>query len=389
VIRTIFLLALLAAFPPLATDMYLPAIPLLQETWQQPLVVVNLTLVCFFLTYCLLMLFYGPLSDSFGRRRPLLTGLTIFILGSLICALSKGVTALIAARILQASGAAAASALSLAMCKDLFQASERVRIMAHITVIMSLAPMLGPVIGGWIVSSASWRWVFVIQAAMGAVAWLGVWRMVEPLERFQPLSLLGAAGAYLRLFRNRRFTGFLILLTLLVLPIFGFIAGATDIYMGRFGMDERQFGYFFGFNAFSIMCGPMAFARLSRHFSSAALMTTAFAGATISAAAMALLPHNSPWSLAMPMWGFCFCFGLSRPPGNNILLEQVQQDVGAASALITFTYMTIGAFSMAAVSLDWSDKISFLGILGTVVGALTLLAWLGSKHIFLHPIPKD
>jgi DHA1 family bicyclomycin/chloramphenicol resistance-like MFS transporter len=135
--------------------MYLPAIPLLQETWQQPLVVVNLTLVCFFLSYCLLMLFYGPLSDSFGRRRPLLTGLTIFILGSLICALSKGVTALIAARVLQASGAAAASALSLAMCKDLFQASERVRIMAHITVIMSLAPMLGPVIGGWIVSSRS------------------------------------------------------------------------------------------------------------------------------------------------------------------------------------------------------------------------------------------
>jgi DHA1 family bicyclomycin/chloramphenicol resistance-like MFS transporter len=389
VIRTIFLLALLAAFPPLATDMYLPAIPLLQETWQQPLVVVNLTLVFFFLTYCLLMLFYGPLSDSFGRRRPLLAGLTIFILGSLLCALSRGVAALIAARILQASGAAAASALSLAMCKDLFQASERVRIMSHIAVIMSLAPMLGPVIGGWIVSSASWRWVFVIQAAMGAVAWVGVWRMAEPLGRFQPLSLLGAASAYLRLFRNGRFSGLLMILTLLILPIFGFIAGATDIYMGRFGMDERQFGYFFGFNALSIMCGPIAFARLSRYFSSTALMTAAFAGATVSAAVMVLLPHTSPWSLALPMWGICFCFGLSRPPSNNLLLEQIQEDVGAASALITFTYMTVGAFSMAAVSLDWPDKISFLGVLGTVVGAMTLIAWLGSRRIFLQALAKD
>lgn len=369
--------------------MYLPAIPLLQETWQQPLVVVNLTLVCFFLTYCLLMLFYGPLSDRFGRRRPLLTGLTIFIFGSLVCALSKGVVALIAARILQASGAAAATALSLAMCKDLFEASERERIMAHIAVIISLAPMLGPVIGGWIVSSVSWRWVFVIQAAMGAVAWTGVLRMPEPLKRFQQISLLGTAAAYLRLFRNGRFSGLLMILSLLVLPIFGFIAGAPDIYMGRFGMDERQFGYFFGFNALSIMCGPIAFNRLSRHFSSTDLMTVAFAGATLSGGVMALLPHDSPWSLALPMWCLCFFFGLSRPPSNNLLLEQVQQDVGAAAALITFTYMTIGALSMGAVSFDWSDKILFLGILGAVVSALTLIAWLGSKHIYRQPLFKD
>jgi MFS transporter, DHA1 family, multidrug resistance protein len=389
VIRTLFLLALLAAFPPLATDMYLPAIPLLQETWQQPLVVVNLTLVCFFLTYCLLMLFYGPVSDRFGRRRPLLTGLTIFIFGSLVCAVSQGVVALIAARILQASGAAAATALSLAMCKDLFEASERERIMAHIAVIMSLAPMLGPVIGGWIVSSVSWRWVFVVQAAMGAVAWTGVLRMPEPLKSFQQVSLLGTAAAYLRLFRNGRFSGLLMILSLLVLPIFGFIAGAPDIYMGRFGMDERQFGYVFGFNALSIMCGPIAFNRLSRHFSSTALMTVAFAGATLSGGVMALLPHDSPWSLALPMWCLCFFFGLSRPPSNNLLLEQVQQDVGAAAALITFTYMTIGAFSMGAVSFDWSDKIRFLGILGAVVSALTLIAWLGSKHIYRQPLSKD
>jgi DHA1 family bicyclomycin/chloramphenicol resistance-like MFS transporter len=132
----------------------------------------------------------------------------------------------------------------------------------------------------------------------------------------------------------------------------------------------------------------MAFARLSRYFSSTTLMTTAFVGSTLSGAMMVLLPHNTPWSLALPMWGFCFFFGLSRPPSNNLLLEQVRQDVGAASALITFTFMTIGAFSMAAVSLDWPDKISFLGILGAVVGALTLIAWLGSRHIFYLPPSK-
>ena len=119
--RMIFLLSLLAAFPPLSTDMYLPAIPQLIEQWNQPLMMVNLTLICFFLTYCLFMLVYGPVSDRFGRRRPLMVGIGIYVIASFMCTLAGDVFTLIAARVFQASGAASASALSLAMCKDLFE----------------------------------------------------------------------------------------------------------------------------------------------------------------------------------------------------------------------------------------------------------------------------
>ena len=180
--RNIFLLSLLAAFPPLSTDMYLPAIPQLKAQWNQPLMMVNLTLICFFLSYCLFMLIYGPVSDRFGRRRPLLVGIGIFIIASLMCALADNIAALIAARIFQASGAASASALSLAMCKDLFEAKARERIMAYMAVIVALAPMLAPVIGGWLIHYFSWRWVFVFQASMGIIAWGGVFRMAEPLR---------------------------------------------------------------------------------------------------------------------------------------------------------------------------------------------------------------
>jgi DHA1 family bicyclomycin/chloramphenicol resistance-like MFS transporter len=172
--RIILLLALLTAFPPLSTDMYLPAIPLLQKQWHQPLVTVNLTLIGFFVTYCIFILIYGPISDQFGRRRPLMTGIGIYIAASLLCALSTGIGMLIAARVLQAAGAAAASALGLAMCKDLFDGSSRARIMAHIAVIMALAPMLAPIIGSWVLYLTSWPWVFVFQAAMGAAAFAGV-----------------------------------------------------------------------------------------------------------------------------------------------------------------------------------------------------------------------
>ena len=123
--RLLFLLALLSAFPPLSTDMYLPAIPLLQKAWHQPLAVVNLTLVGFFVGYCVFLLFYGPLSDRFGRRPLLLVGIGVFILASLLCALADNVISLIVFRVLQAAGAASASALALAISKDVYQGYER------------------------------------------------------------------------------------------------------------------------------------------------------------------------------------------------------------------------------------------------------------------------
>jgi MFS transporter, DHA1 family, multidrug resistance protein len=267
--RILFLLALLTAFPALSTDMYLPALPHLGVLWDVPLVVVNLTLIGFFLSYCIMMLVYGPLSDRFGRRRPLLVGVAIFIAASVICALAPNVYVLIAARVIQAAGAAAASALALAISKDLFESAQRALIMSYIATIVALAPMLAPILGGWVMHYATWRLVFIFQGGMGVIAWVGVYRMDESLRRLQVVSVKQAVLAYWRLFRNRRYTGLLLAMSMLVLPFFAFIAGSPDIYMTRFGMDERQFGYFFGFNAFAFMCGPVAFSRLSRRVATA------------------------------------------------------------------------------------------------------------------------
>jgi DHA1 family bicyclomycin/chloramphenicol resistance-like MFS transporter len=98
---------------------------------------------------------------------------------------------------------------------------------------------------------------------------------------------------------------------------------------------------------------------------------------------MACLPHHSPWSLALPMWVLSFFFGMNRPPSNNLILEQVQRDVGAASALIIFAFMTVGAAGMGIISLAWSDKIMVLGVLGTVVGTITLAFWFRYRNRLL------
>ncbi|MGE4292542.1 MAG: MFS transporter, partial [Desulfovibrio sp.] len=131
----LLLLALLAAFPALSTDMYLPAIPRLERIWGISLSLANLSLVAFFASFSLFLLVHGPLSDRFGRRPVLLWGILLFIAGSLACALAPSIGALITARIVQAAGAAAASSLSLALSKDLYSGLDRQRILAYLAVI--------------------------------------------------------------------------------------------------------------------------------------------------------------------------------------------------------------------------------------------------------------
>jgi MFS transporter, DHA1 family, multidrug resistance protein len=374
--RPFLLLALLAAFPPLSTDMYLPAIPLLQHSWQQPLAIVNLTLVGFFVSYCVFLLFYGPLSDRYGRRPLLLVGIGIFILASLLCALADNVVSLIFFRVLQAAGAASASALALAISKDVYDVHERERILAYIGVIMALAPMLAPVLGGWVMTWFSWRWVFVIQGAIGTIAWIGVFRMPETLKTPVAAGALQSAGSYLQLMSNRRYMGYALMMSLVVLPNFAFIGGSADIYITRLGLSEQMFGYFFALNAAAIMAGSFACTRLTGRVRSTGLLTAGFAGILIGGIGMIVRWIPGPWGLALPMAVISFSFGISRPPSNNLVLEQVDRHAGAASSLLIFIYFMLGAFAMWLISLDWADKIRTIGVLGAVCGGVILGIWI-------------
>ena len=313
--RIIFLIALLAAFPPLSTDMYLPAIPILKETWDQPLVMINLTLIAFFVVYCFGMLFYGPLSDRFGRRPPLLIGISIYIVGSLLCGLSQNVWMMIGFRILQAAGAASASALAVAMTKDLFRADLRAKILAYVSIILGLAPMIAPIVGGWVMTFLTWQYVFLLQAVMGAVAFIGVYRIEEPLKTKSDSGILRSMTAYVRLFRNAKFTSLNAANAIIGISFFAFLAGSSEIYITHFGMSETTFGYFFAFNAFAMMVGSFSFSRIAGRVPFQHLLTISFAGILVAGIAMCVGTNNSPWDLALPMWFLDFSWACpARPP---------------------------------------------------------------------------
>ena len=369
------LLVLLSAFPPLSTDMYLPAIPLLQTTWHQPLAVVNLTLVGFFISYCFFLLIYGPLSDRFGRKPPLLAGIALFIVASLLCALAQNVTTLIISRVLQAAGAAAAATLCMAMTKDIYVSEERVRILAWMGVIMPLAPAVAPILGGWLMVWFSWHWIFVCQAAVALVALFGVLRIKETLPEKSSTSALETAKIYLQLFRNRRYLAYSLMVSLIVFPHFAFIAGSADIYITRFGLSEQIFGYLFAINALAFMSGSLLCTRLLRRLEPGRVMTLGFTGVLLGGIIMLLRVFPDPWSLTLPMSLVTFSLGLSRPPSNNLVLDQVDRNAGAASSLLVFQFFLLGAFSMWIISLDWRDKVQVIGLLATVVGVVMLSLW--------------
>ncbi len=380
--RIFFLLALLSAFPPLATDMYLPAIPQLQKMWNQPLSIINFTLVGFFVSYCFFLLIYGPLSDRFGRRRPLLAGITIFIVASIMCALSNSVTMLIVARVIQAAGAAGAAALAMAITKDVYTSSERARILAWMGVTMALAPAISPVLGGWIMIWFSWRWIFVVQAVIAVIAGIGVLKMQETLQKPSNLSAFDSVKIYLILLRNKRYIGYALMVSLIVLPHFAYIAGSADIYITKMGLSEQQFGSIYAINALAFMAGSFLCTRLLHKITSTTVMTLGFLGVLAGGIVMISKVVPGVWGVALPMAIITFSVGLSRPPSNNLVLDQVDEYAGSASSLLVFMFFMLGSFSMWLISLDWADKVFVIGSLATIVGSLMLLFWFsfGAQH---------
>ncbi|WP_410509555.1 multidrug effflux MFS transporter [Methanosarcina hadiensis] len=372
---TLPLLALLTAFPAMSTDMILPAVPSLAEMWNQPLSVINLILVCFFVTYGFSLLFYGPISDRFGRRRPLLAGLSVYIAASMLCAFATNAPMLIGFRILQAAGAAASSSISMAMTKDIFSGHERERILAYTAVIMALAPMIAPVLGGWILTDFSWQWIFLIQAVMGVIGIIGVLRFPETLSRVSDLPLSRMMHSYGRLLFNPSYIAMVLVMSASLFPLYSFIAGSSAIYVNGFGLSEQKYSYFFAFNALALMVGSFSCLKLSRSISSGSLMTIGFAGVFLGGVFILLTGQHGPWSFALPMFLITFSLGLSRPPSNNFVLEQVDRDAGSASSLLIFCYFTLGAVGMWFISLDWADKIPVLGTIALSCGAMVLAAW--------------
>jgi DHA1 family bicyclomycin/chloramphenicol resistance-like MFS transporter len=317
----------------------------------------------------------------------LLIGLLVYIGASLLCALATTIEVMIATRVLQGAGAAAASSIAFAICKDRFDGRLRQRIFVQLGIIVAAAPMIAPVIGGWIIELSSWRLVFVIQALLGLIAVLGVVRLEESLREPVRESMWRVYRGYRRLIGNRRFFLLTMVFACLGAPFFAFIAASSDIYITSLGYTERQYGYFFGFNASAFMLAPFVFSRLVQRFALSRLLLVSYGGMLLCSLLLLGDVIPQPFRLAVPMWLLTFFFAFGRPPSNNLILEQVEYDVGSASSLMVFTYFITGACSMWFISLGWPDKVLILGWFGLLSTTVTLIGWLLINRFYPLKMP--
>lgn len=375
-VSIIFILALLSAFPPLSTDLYLPALPNVMEVLHTNQAMVNLSLSLFFVFFALGILIWGPVSEKYGRKPILLIGLFLYVVGSIGCALAASAEQLILARVFQAFGGGASGAVATAMVKDMFSGRRRESVLAIVMAMVIVAPVVAPVIGAIILKYVSWRAIFWVLAAIGTLSFLFSLLLTETLETRYTGSVASSLGRLGVVLKNPGFSVLLVIFSMVPLPLMAFIAASSFIYIQGFGMDESMYSYYFAFNALGALVGPIMYLRVSRWFSSGNVITAGFILLALCGIILNIERDLSPMGFALTMVISTVAVSMMRPPTANLLLSQQEGDTGSAASLINFSGMLMGALGMFLISLETGNLIASIGLMQVVVGLICGTLWL-------------
>lgn len=351
----IVLLGSLVMVGPLAVDMYLPSLPDIAADLSAHPAEVQQTITTFLLGFALGMLVYGPVSDRYGRRPVIAIGLATFLAASLLCAAADGIGMLTLGRVLQAIGGGAASALARAVAKDMFSTEGAARVLSLMSMVMAVAPLLAPTIGGQILLLADWRAIFHVLAAFGAAGLLATLTLLPeslPPSARVGIRLLGAFAAYGRILTDRRGMADLASGSFNSAAMFAYITGTPFVYIEYFGVSPQWYGTLFGANVVALVIASGLNARYVGRLG--LLRTTRLSIALGAAGGAALLAAGVTgagglWGVAAPL---LLVVGVQAPVGANCtarLMGLFPASAGAASALFGATRFGLGAAASALV----------------------------------------
>ncbi|PVB60989.1 MFS transporter [Labrenzia sp. 011] len=387
---TLALLVVLAAFPPVTMDLYLPALPQIADGFGTSSANVNLTLGAYMVAYACAMLFWGPLSERTGRKPILLLGLALYVLASLGCVFTSSIEGLIGFRALQGLGGGAVTVMETAIVKDLFDGRARERIMATVMSLVVIAPMVAPVLGAALLTFASWHSLFAVLAVFGCFATALALMLNEPLEHRYGGSLIGSWFRLGHVLKNPRFVLLLLVFALGPMCLMAFIGSAAYVYVDGFGLSEQRFSMIFAFNAGCSVLGPILYLRLTRHLSMQNVVLGAFTVMALGGGALLLFGGMSQWLFAAFAAVATVAVVSLRVPGTNLLLDQQEGDTGSAAALILFSTMLMGAVGVQIAAADPGHMVRTLGLLFAFSGTTCVVIWLLiGRRAFVTRQPTD
>ncbi|HYM51447.1 MAG TPA: Bcr/CflA family multidrug efflux MFS transporter [Candidatus Limnocylindrales bacterium] len=387
------LLGGLTAFGPLSIDMYLPALPAIARDLQASESLIQLTLTACLVGLATGQVVAGPLSDAFGRRRPLLIGVAGYVLASLLCAVAPSAALLVLFRLVQGLCGAAGIVIARAIVRDLYTGSAAARYFSRLILVMGLAPILAPVLGGQVLRFTSWHGIFAMLAVVTALLWLGAFAgLPETLltERHRSGTLRDTVRTFGRLSADAPFLGYALTGGLAFGAMFAYIAGSPFVLQGIYHVSPQVFSLIFGGNALGFMVASQVNGSLVGRVPPIRLMRI---GVGVNAAAGGVLLAVTVvgglglWAVLPPLFLLVSSIGLIGPNATALALSRHPEAAGTGSALLGVIQMGLGAAGAPIVGLGGvSTALPMAGMIaGAGIGAL--LAFVVSTTRADHPAP--
>lgn len=384
----VLILGALITVSPFSIDMYLPAFSQIAKDLHTAPAKIAITISSYFAGLAFGQLFYGPLLDRFGRKKPLYCGLTIYIFVSVGCIFAQNLQVLVVFRFVQALGACAALVAAMAMVRDFFPPERTAKILSLLMLILGLSPLLAPTAGGLIASALGWRWVFVVLSIL-AVAILMVVFLYLP-EGHQPdksisLRVKPMIRAYLSIFKDSQFSTYTLAGAFSFATMFIYVAGSPIIFIENFHVTPQLYGGIFAMLSVGFVGGNQVNILLLNKYKSEQIFRFALLTQLITSVIFLAGVFNDWYGLTVIIVLFFIslsCLGLTYPNASALGLTPFTSNVGSASALLGFLQLGIAGLASACVgffnSTD-SRPVAAIMAVTTVIAVVILLA--GQKKI--------
>src|SRR5215210_4696931 len=387
-VRLVVVLGALMAIGPLTIDTYLPALPQLSTEMKATDSSAQLTITGLLVGLGFGQLIIGPLSDAFGRRRPLLIGLAAHGLMSLLCAVAPSIGLLAVTRTLQGLAGAAVAVVVMAVVRDLFTGIRAAQLLSRLILVLGVAPILAPSLGSALLNVTSWRGVFVVLAVAAVGLWVLAWRALPetlPPVRRQPASARGSLRAYGRLFTDPMFLVMVAVAGLMFATLFAYIAGAPFLLQGRYGLSPQAFGLVFSTNAFGMILmtqlNPMLVGRFGPVRVLSVGVLVALTGA-ISLLVTALADVGGLLGFMLPMFLVMAAAGVCNPNAPVIALSRHGDVAGTAAAVLgAVQFMIGGSIAPLVGALENGTAVPLAGIIVGTTGLASALFWSARRRM--------